>query len=88
MVKHGGLTVLSRNACERGILTWMESFFIRIFESLIFEAFVDLRANFSFLSGFDHLKIRFLSVFYHRTENFTSNPNLDKKTNLYVIKSG
>ena len=46
-------------------------FFIRIFEFLVFGAFFDSRAKFSFLSGFGHVKIR--------TENFTSNPNPDKK---------
>ena len=34
-------------------------FFIRVFESLIFGAFFDSRAKFSFLSGFGHVKIRF-----------------------------
>ena len=43
-------------------------FFIRIFEILIFGAFSDSCEKFSFLSGFDHVKIRFFIRFGFEVE--------------------
>ena len=50
---------LAKEALSRG---W-NRFFIRIFEILIFGAFSDSCEKFSFLSGFDHVKIRFFYPF-------------------------
>ena len=62
----------SGRACEWGLISDFQ-----IFKSLIFVVFFDRCFNFSFLSGFHHVKIAFLSVDFHRTEPFDPNP--DKK---------
>ena len=52
-------------------LSWgWNHFFIRIFEILIVGAFSDSCEKFSFLSGFDHVKIRFFYPIWIRSRIF------------------